>query len=679
MSALVGALRAMLTLDSTAFVAGSKKATSASRKLQTAMSPLRKTMLGVSAAMATAAAGFALAIKGQLNAADEIGKAAQKFGIPVEALSRLKYAADLSDVAFETLGTGLKKLSTNMVAAANGGKAQTAMFAALGVAVVDTEGKLRGTEDVLQDVAAQFASMPDGAEKTAAVKLFGKAGVEMIPLLNAGKTGLQAMAEEANKLGIVISADTAKSAENFNDNLTRLKATMSGLVVQITAALAPTLERLSAFAVDVAKSFGELSPETKEMIVQLGAALGIAALATGAFGLLALAVSKLSVSIGLIAGAAALIYAEWDKVGPYFQAVLGLVGTIFTDVWGGIKATIIGAIDGVTVVWQGFMALLTGAVDKAKAAGQAIADALSLGKAEMNDGTGYGGMSGALDDSAAFTGGSNSSSAGAATADGLIDGFKTRLAERLAEIAASAGMITTAIRAQLGIQSPSTVMRAVGQHATEGLALGITDNVPLVTQAMGQIGDAIEGDGNSLQSRLETFKSSMEGAFVGLVTGAQSFREAIANLARSLADMLAKQAFQGLFGKLFEGGGGFLGGLFGGGKFADGAAFHAGRVTAFANGGVINGVTAFGMQSGLGIMGEAGPEAVMPLTRGSNGKLGVMSSGGGAQRVQIEITEGELFGAKVDARADARAVQIVRRYDRDVVPQSRQRPSRERG
>jgi TP901 family phage tail tape measure protein len=232
-------------------------------------------MLAISAAMGAMGAGLALAIKGQLNAADEMGKAAQKFGVPVEALSRLKYAADLSDVAFETLGAGLKKLSTNMVAAANGGKSQTAMFAALGVEVVDAEGKLRGTEAVLQDVAAQFASMPDGAEKTAlAVKLFGKAGAEMIPLLNAGKTGLQAMAEEATKLGIVISADTAKSAENFNDNLTRLKGAMSGLVVQITAALAPTLEKLSGWAVEVTKNFGELSPATRDMIVQLGAILG---------------------------------------------------------------------------------------------------------------------------------------------------------------------------------------------------------------------------------------------------------------------------------------------------------------------------------------------------------------------------------------------------------------------
>ena len=56
-----------------------------------------------------------------------------------------------------------------------------------------------------------------------------------------------------------------------------------------------------------------------------------------------------------------------------------------------------------------------------------------------------------------------------------------------------------------------------------------------------------------------------------------------------------------------------------------------------------------------------------------------MEDPGGVQTVRLAITEGEMFGAKVDARADARAVQVERSYDRNVVPQSRNRPSRDRG
>ena len=68
---------------------------------------------------------------------------------------------------------------------------------------------------------------------------------------------------------------------------------------------------------------------------------------------------------------------------------------------------------------------------------------------------------------------------------------------------------------------------------------------------------------------------------------------------------------------------------------ANGGAWLGGsQVQAYANGGVVGGPTTFGMSGGkTGLMGEAGPEAIMPLKRGSNGKLGVQMEGGGATTV----------------------------------------------
>ncbi|MEM6487341.1 MAG: phage tail tape measure protein [Pseudomonadota bacterium] len=88
---------------------------------------------------------------------------------------------------------------------------------------------------------------------------------------------------------------------------------------------------------------------------------------------------------------------------------------------------------------------------------------------------------------------------------------------------------------------------------------------------------------------------------------------------------------------------GAVGGLFG---FAGGGAFSAGRVRAFARGGVVDGPTLFPMRRGMGLMGEAGPEAVMPLTRGPDGRLGVRAEGGGGARsivVNIETPDVEGF------------------------------------
>ena len=67
----------------------------------------------------------------------------------------------------------------------------------------------------------------------------------------------------------------------------------------------------------------------------------------------------------------------------------------------------------------------------------------------------------------------------------------------------------------------------------------------------------------------------------------------------------------------------------GGTAFKDGGSFTQGRVQPFARGGVVNGPTYFPMRGGLGLMGEAGPEAIMPLSRGADGSLGVRTQGGG--------------------------------------------------
>ena len=75
-------------------------------------------------------------------------------------------------------------------------------------------------------------------------------------------------------------------------------------------------------------------------------------------------------------------------------------------------------------------------------------------------------------------------------------------------------------------------------------------------------------------------------------------------------------------------------------KEANGDAFIGGNVVPFASGGVIDNPTIFPMANGIGLMGEDGPEAIMPLKRGSDGKLGVESSGGGATVVNINNYSG---------------------------------------
>lgn len=171
------------------------------------------------------AAGFSAFVKSSIDAADEMNKLSQKVGLSVESLSALKYAGDLSDVSVEQLGTGLKQLSRNMLDAAAGtGEAKDA-FAALGI---DVRGL--SNEQVLSKIADQFAQMEDGAGKTAlAMKVFGKSGADLIPLLNQGSAGLSDLRKEAERLGVVMSSQMARAAEEFNDNLTRMRTHITGI------------------------------------------------------------------------------------------------------------------------------------------------------------------------------------------------------------------------------------------------------------------------------------------------------------------------------------------------------------------------------------------------------------------------------------------------------------------
>lgn len=199
--------------------------------------------------------GLALMAKQAIDAADGLGKMAQKVGVSVESLAALEYAGKLSDVTLEQLGTGLKKLSVNLnEVAAGGDNDAAAALQALGIGVTDAAGKLRNADDVFADVADAFAGMKDGAGKTAlAVALFGRAGADLIPMLNAGADGLKNMREEATALGLVFDGDMAKQAEAFNDDLTRLSEAARGVGVEVAGAVLPTLSELSRIFVESAK------------------------------------------------------------------------------------------------------------------------------------------------------------------------------------------------------------------------------------------------------------------------------------------------------------------------------------------------------------------------------------------------------------------------------------------
>lgn len=132
--------------------------------------------------------------------------------------------------------------------------------------------------------------------------------------------------------------------------------------------------------------------------------------------------------------------------------------------------------------------------------------------------------------------------------------------------------------------------------------------------------DGVIFDGDKLSGALETVAQSM------------------VNTAYSIA---VKPVTDRVGGLLSEGVNSLFSGLF---QFADGGSFAQGRVTPFAKGGVVGGPMSFPMRGGVGLMGEAGPEAIMPLSRGTDGKLGVRAEAGRAVNVVMNISTPDVQG-----------------------------------
>lgn len=219
---------------------------------------------GLIAGASIAAAGYGMhqLIVPVAEVGEELNKLSQKTAVSVEALSALLYASELSDVSTESLTKALKFLSTAMFDAKVKGGEGSAALRAFGISAVDAHNQIRPTEEVLLDLADKFSAMPDSAEKAAlAVKLFGKNGLDMIPMLNQGREGITAMMEEAKRLGLVMSADAARASEEFNDNLKRLHAVNEGVQRQIGSAFIPILADLTEHLFTAKTEAGGFSSE----------------------------------------------------------------------------------------------------------------------------------------------------------------------------------------------------------------------------------------------------------------------------------------------------------------------------------------------------------------------------------------------------------------------------------
>lgn len=173
-----------------------------------------------------------------------LDKMSQSAGIAVEELSSLRLAAAASGISQEELGVSFKKLNVALSEASGNATSKAGVaFRALGIDVHNADGSLKSVSQALPEIANKFQQAADGPAKAAiAVALMGKAGTDMIPVLNGGAAGLDKFQQAARDAGIVIGEDLAKSAEEASQKFMILKAqVVDGFGAQLATKLLPSL------------------------------------------------------------------------------------------------------------------------------------------------------------------------------------------------------------------------------------------------------------------------------------------------------------------------------------------------------------------------------------------------------------------------------------------------------
>jgi len=156
---------------------------------------------------------------------------------------------------------------------------------------------------------------------------------------------------------------------------------------------------------------------------------------------------------------------------------------------------------------------------------------------------------------------------------------------------------------------------------------------------------ALAATGKDVATLEKGLSRGLRRAFDGVAFDGMKLSDALSTVARSMVNTTYNAAMKPVTdhvgGLISQGVGSLVQGIL---PFADGAPFSQGRVMPFAQGGIVSTATGFGMRGGMGLMGEAGPEAIMPLARGPDGKLGVKGGASGGTTVVMNITTPDVQG-----------------------------------
>jgi len=311
---------------------------------------------GLGTAMLTPMLGAAKAFS---SMGDQVAKMAKRTGLSVEALSELRFVASQTGTEFESLEMGFRRMQRSIYDAGRGLSTAKDALADLGLRFEDLDGL--SPEDQFKLLGEAISRIEDPTKKAAiAMTLFGRTGTNLLPMFARGAKGIEELQEEARRLGLTMSAEDAKAAEDFTDALDKLWKVVKMGVFRVGAALAPVLQQLTDTITGVATKISAWIDQNRQLIVtvmQVAAAiiaggLALAALGTvisglgSALGVLITVVTGVATVFKLLAGVIAfllspigLVIAAVAALGAYLVYATGMGGKALT--WLGEKFNVL--------------------------------------------------------------------------------------------------------------------------------------------------------------------------------------------------------------------------------------------------------------------------------------------------------------------------------------------------
>ena len=330
----IGKVSAIFTASSSGLSAGVSKASSSLKGLERDVAGLRggmRLLNAVSGAqlfgqIASSAVGVARSLVGlgqaQANVIDDTSKLSARLGMTYGELAGLAHAGDLAGVSMATIGTAATKADVAFVKAAQGSATAQAGFAAIGLSLDDLQGQT--SAERFSAIADAISGLPTEAERAAAaVKLFGRAGAELLPLFAGGAGSIQEATEEARRFGMALTNAQGQDVEAMNDSFSKVSAAISGIIRQVTAYLAPSITSIATTFTDFVGSMGGAN---------IGQAIGE--------GIIGAAQYLAGIGDAIISGLSA-VGEFFIGVGASWSTVFDAVGR-YASMWAGVGRTLAG-------------------------------------------------------------------------------------------------------------------------------------------------------------------------------------------------------------------------------------------------------------------------------------------------------------------------------------------------